>query len=154
MRSLPFNAHPDHPAVSFLVQLHADIGGRIKANRQEAKRLADAMRHVEAVIKLFDPAYSLRGIAARRRNRVNTWYKRGTMGRAVLDVLRASEPLTAKEIAVRLLQKLGHAAPDPSDVRELENGVRSVLRETLAKHLTADNSRPAKWRLRPALSGS
>ena len=41
--ALGFNAHPKHPAVAYLVRLHADIGGRIKVNRKEAERLADAM---------------------------------------------------------------------------------------------------------------
>jgi hypothetical protein len=52
--SRAFKANPDHPAVDYLVRLHADLGGQIDANRQEAKRLTEAMGHVEAVIKLFD----------------------------------------------------------------------------------------------------
>jgi hypothetical protein len=31
-----FNPHPKHPAVAFLVRLHADIGGRILENKKEA----------------------------------------------------------------------------------------------------------------------
>jgi hypothetical protein len=38
------------------------------------------MRHVEAVIKLFNPAYNVRRISARCRNKVNTWFKRGNDG--------------------------------------------------------------------------
>jgi hypothetical protein len=44
-----FKASPDHPAVDYLVRLHADLGGRILENRKEAKRLAESMKHVEAV---------------------------------------------------------------------------------------------------------
>ena len=62
-----FKAHPNHPAVEYLVRLHADIGGRIQQNKREAEKLADDMRHVEAVIKMFDPDYSVRAISARRR---------------------------------------------------------------------------------------
>src|SRR5271167_858481 len=97
-----FKASPDHPAVDYLVRLHSDLGGRILDNRKEAKRLADSMRHVEAVIRLFDPAYNARRIAVRRRNRVNRWFKRGAMGRAILDVLKgATEPLATRAIAER-----------------------------------------------------
>ncbi|MFZ3224055.1 MAG: hypothetical protein WA230_00920, partial [Xanthobacteraceae bacterium] len=90
-----FKATPDHPAVAYLVRLHADIGGQILENRKEAKRLADAMIHVEAVIRLFDPAYSVRGISARRRQQTNPWFKRGTLFREALGVLRtATVPMT------------------------------------------------------------
>ena len=74
-----FKAHPKHPAVDYLVRLHADIGGRIKANKQEAERLAADMKHVEAVLKMFDPTYSVRAISARRRVQGNPWFKRGTL---------------------------------------------------------------------------
>jgi hypothetical protein len=143
-----FKPNPEHPAVDYLVRLHADLGGQIDANRKEAKRLADAMRHVEAVIRLVDPAFNVRRIAVRRRNRVNAWFKRGTMGRAVLDVLKAAtDPLTTRAIAERMLIARGQAEPDPNDVRDLESGVRACLRQSLAKHLLADNSKPARWRL-------
>src|ERR1700758_278563 len=107
-----FKVYPKHPAVAFLVNLHADLGGKIKANRQEGERLAADMKHVEAVIRMFDPAYDVRRITQRRRNRLNRWYKRGTMFRAVLDVLKAAEgPLTVREIAKRMLAQLGRSSP-------------------------------------------
>src|ERR1700691_4231813 len=103
-----FRTSPRHPAIQYLVRLHADLGGQIDANRREAERLADAMRHVEAVIRLFDPSYDVRRIAVRRRNRRNPWFRRGHMYRAVLDVLRdATEPLTTKAIAQRMLAAKG-----------------------------------------------
>lgn len=36
-----FETRPDHPAVAYLVRLHADIGGRIKDNKAEAERLGE-----------------------------------------------------------------------------------------------------------------
>lgn len=143
-----FKANADHPAVDYLVRLHADLGGQVKANKQEAIRLAAALRHVEAVIKLFNPEYNMRAIAARRRHKVNTWFKRGTMGRAVLEMMRDQpEPLTLKQMAAKLLQARGHADPDPQDVKDLEQGIRTLMRASLAKHMIADNSKPARWRL-------
>lgn len=68
-------AHPDHSAIPFLVRLHADLGGKIPENRKEARRLADAMMHVEAVIRLFDPAYLAGRMAARRRYKGNRVFK-------------------------------------------------------------------------------
>ena len=87
-------------ATHTLEQLHAELGGKILDNRAEAKRLAGAMVHVEAVLKLLQPGYDVRPIAVRRR-KPNPYFKRGTVWRSALDVLRASEgPLTAREIHV------------------------------------------------------
>ena len=72
-----------------LEQLHAELGGKILDNKAEAGRLRAAMQHVEAVLKLLDPAHNLRTIAVRRR-KPNEWFKRGTMWRLALDVLRQS----------------------------------------------------------------
>src|SRR6267154_1458058 len=123
-----FKIYPKHPAVNFLANLHADLGGRIQANRRQLERLADDMKHVEAVIRLFDPDYNVRAISVRRRNQRNRWFKRGAMFRAVLDVLKASEgPLTVREIVLRVLAGKGEASPDLKTIRDLEGGIRSTL---------------------------
>jgi hypothetical protein len=54
-------------ATHTLEQLHAELGGKILDNKAEAKRLAEAMVHVEAVLKLLEPGYDVRPIAVRRR---------------------------------------------------------------------------------------
>jgi len=61
-----FKASLDYLAVPFLVRLYADLGGKILEHRKEAKRLAESMKHVEAVIRLFDPTYEVSRIAARK----------------------------------------------------------------------------------------
>src|SRR5215467_12185251 len=111
-----FNAHPEHPAVNYLLRLHADIGGRILDNQAQGKRLQEDMKAVEAVIKMFDPAFDVRPVAIRRR-KANPWFKRGECFRHALDVLRKADgPLTTKEIARRMLQERGLAEPDRRQV--------------------------------------
>lgn len=67
--------------------MHTELGGQILENKEEAQRLAAGqMLDVEAVIKMLDSTFNLRWIAvARRRTR---WFKRGTLYRKALDVLR------------------------------------------------------------------
>jgi hypothetical protein len=73
-----------------LEQLHAELGGKILDNKKEAARLAQAMKHVEAILKMIEPGYDVRPIAVRRR-KPNPYFKRGTLFRCALDVLRAAE---------------------------------------------------------------
>jgi hypothetical protein len=82
-----------------LEQLHAELGGKILDNKKEAARLAQAMKRVEAILKMIELGYDVRPIAVRRR-KPNPYFKRGTVFRCALDVLRAAErPLTIREIA-------------------------------------------------------
>src|SRR3979411_559461 len=60
------------PAMQTLERLHAELGGQILENKEEAQRLAGQMLHVEAVIKMLDPTYNLRRIAVKRR-KSNPW---------------------------------------------------------------------------------
>src|ERR1700682_4561938 len=85
------------PAIQTLERLHAELGGKILENRQKHATLAEKMRHVESVIKMLAPGYSLRAISVKRR-KPNPWFKRGTVYRRAVDVLRtATEALTAPE---------------------------------------------------------
>lgn len=133
-------------ALHTLNQLHAELGGKIQQNKEEAERLAQDMRHVEAVMKLLDPSHVVRGISVRRR-RPNPFFKRGTIFRSVLGVLREAEgPLTASEITDKLLVRAGVAAASREDFRNLFSGVTASLRNHAGKTVrnVADGI-PAKW---------
>jgi hypothetical protein len=146
-----FKATPDHPAVDYLVRLHADIGGRIKDNQAQAKQLAADMRHVEAVIHMFDPDYSVRAISARRRVQGNPWFKRGTLFRAAIDVLRkATVPLTVAEIVDAMMA--GKGIRDATDKQRdgLQAGVRCSLENHAGKSVErVGEGSPKRWRLKP-----
>jgi hypothetical protein len=110
-----------------LEQLHAELGGKILENKKEGRRLVAAMKHVEAVLKLLVPGYDVRPITVRRRKH-NPWFKRGTVLRKVLDVLRAADgPLTAREIVQAMLVAKGVEDAKPKDVRGLVSTVQTCL---------------------------
>src|SRR3984893_812945 len=91
-------------AVYTLGLLHAELAGKLLANKREAIRLRTAMMQVEAVVKMLRPGFNVASIAAKRRNKSNPWFKRGTLFRSVVDVLRrAATPMTAREIADALI---------------------------------------------------
>ena len=144
-----FNAHPKHPAVPYLVRLHADLGGQIKANQAEAIRLADAMKHVEAVIKIYDPEFSVRGISIRRRVQGNPWFRRGTLFRHVLDTLRtATEPLTVSELTDAVMASRRIVDATAKQRAALAAGLRSCLERNIGKTVQrAGEGVPKRWRL-------
>ena len=75
-------------AVYTLGLLHAELAGKLLANKREAIRLRTAMMQVEAVVKMLEPGFSVASIAAKRRNKSNPWFKHGTLFRSAVDVLR------------------------------------------------------------------
>jgi hypothetical protein len=143
-----FNANPDHPAVDYLVRLHADLGGKILENRKEAKRLAESMKHVEAVIRLFDPNYNVRRIAARRRYKGNGLFKRGTIIQHALDVLRKAQgPLTAREITEQMLAARDVKA-DAKAMRSLMASVQTSLQNHESKTVfRIGDGIPSRWKV-------
>jgi hypothetical protein len=131
-----------------LEQLHAELGGKIQQNKEEAEKLAQDMRHVEAVLKMLDPSYSVRSISVRRRKK-NPYFKRGTIFRHVLEVLREAEsPLTASEITTRLLVAKGVSEPSKDDFKNLFGGAQGSLRNHDGESVrNVGQGIPARWEM-------
>ncbi len=132
-----------------LRRLHAEIGGKIIDSRKNTKRLREDKRHVAAVIKMFSPEYDVKAIAARRTYKANPWFKRGTLFRSALDVMRrTAEPLTVREIVDRMLAAKGIASPRNDQVRGLQAAVLASLGNRKGKTIeTVNDATPARWRL-------
>lgn len=128
-----------------LMRLHAELGGKIKDNKAEAERLAQCMRHVEAVLKMIKPGFDCRPIAVRRR-KPNPWFKRGTVFRAAIETMReAGQPLSTQDITLRMLAAKGVSSPSREAVRHLFGGVQASLRNNKGKSVDCNDQRPALW---------
>jgi hypothetical protein len=74
----------------------------------------------------------------RKRYKGNPWFKRGTVFRNALDVLRRAEkPLTVREITELMLKAKGVANAKSSALNDLSNGVRVSLRKYESKGIVA-----------------
>jgi hypothetical protein len=136
------------PAMYALLDLHSTLGGEILRNKDEAERLRKNMQHVEAVIKMLEPQFSLRRVAVKRR-KANQWFRRGTLYRKAVDVLRTAEqPMTATDIAWAVLNKANIQTTDKKAVQALGQGIQSGLRKHKGKSVEVVNDGfPALWRL-------
>ena len=104
------------------------------------------MMQVEAVMKMLNPAVNIRLIAPKRRNIGNPWFKRGTLYRSAVDVLRrAQAPMTAREIADALL-----AGKTPQATRkqimDVQAAILAALRKRNGTAVYGEGS-PARWKL-------
>lgn len=138
------------PAIFTLERLHAELGGAILENRQKYDELSEQMRQVEAVIKMLDPDYNLAGIAVKRR-KPNKWFKRGTLYRRAVDVLRtAPEPMTAQELAAAILAAHGVQDASKEDVQNVALGIQHSLANHDGKGVErVGEARPYRWRISP-----
>jgi hypothetical protein len=136
------------PTLCALRRLHSEIGGKIIDNRKAAKRLREDRKHVAAVIKMFSPGYDVRAIAARRQYKANPWFRRGTLFRSALDVMRAtSDPLTVAQIVDRMLAAKGVASAKADQIRGMQSAVLASLQNRKGKGRVrlADNRIPMRW---------
>ena len=93
-----------------------------------AQELGEQMVHIEAVIKMLDPTFNLARITVKRR-KANGWFKRGTLYRKALDVLRTAEqPMTATDIARKMLET--HNVKNAGKTRSTDRG-QGILRGLL-----------------------
>jgi hypothetical protein len=135
-------------ALYTLGQLHSELAGKLAANQRETKRLRLSIFQVEAVMKLLSPDVNLRLIAPRRRNTGNPWFKRGTLYRSAVDVLRRSQvPMTSREIADALLED-----KKPAPTRPQAINIQAAILASLRSHRglgieRVGEAEPAKWRI-------
>jgi hypothetical protein len=135
-------------ALHTLKQLHAELAGKIETNRKSGDKLRAQMVQVEAVMKMLDPEMNLRIIAPKRRVTGNPWFKRGTLYRSAVDVLRTAEgPLTAGDMVRGALSAKG-ATATREQAAKLEAAVWSAMRNHEGRGVEAvGDGKPARWRL-------
>lgn len=136
-------------AVLTLSQLHAELAGKFLENRKATLKIKTAMLQVEAVLQMLQPGFSVAAIAAKRRNKSNPWFKRGTLFRSVVDVMRrAQAPMTAREIADALIAGKAPQATCKQSM-DLQAAILAALRQRDGATVVGDGA-PARWRLKQA----
>ena len=143
---MPLGTILSKQAINTLTQLHAELAGKIETNRKSGDKLRSQMVQVEAVMKMLDPDFNARSISAKRRNTGNPWFKRGTLYRSAVDVLRrAASPLTARQITDALL-----AGKTPMATRKQEAAMQAALLAALrvrnGKTVVGEGI-PTKWKI-------
>ena len=114
--------------IAGLVKRRAELAGEAKALKARLARIATALGHLNATIRLFDPDYNLAAIRPKRPRGPDV-AGRGEMSRAILAVLReAPGPVTVAAISERLMAEQGWDAADGKRARMMAKRVAMVLR--------------------------
>jgi hypothetical protein len=140
---------PTTQATFALEKLHAELAGKVAQNKKEGQRLAQALKHVEATLRLLQPGYNIWRMAIRRR-RPNPWFKRGTVFRRALDVLRkADQPMTAREIAIAMVGVKGVKNPEPDELRMIVGAVQASISNHAGKSVVrVGEGMPGRWQVK------
>ena len=126
--------------------LHAELAGKLLENKRAAVKIRTSMLQVEAVLKMLRPDFNIALIAPKRRVVGNPWFKRGTLFRSAVDVMRPTgTPMTARQIADRLI-----AEKAPQATRKQAIDIQAAIVAALRKRhggMVFGEGAPAVWRL-------
>lgn len=115
-------------ALSGLVNKRAEIAGKITQTRATLRQLLVDLEHVDAAIRIFDPAFDVEGIKPKAPSPTFAVSFRGEFVRLILDMMReAKGPVTTKEIAFRVMQERGLNTADPALVALFNRRTRALL---------------------------
>jgi hypothetical protein len=138
-------AEGDTFAISALVSKRAELAGLIEHARAELDGMIANLGHLDATLRLFDPEIRLDAIRPKAPRPAADPGRPEIATRMVLDALRrAGEPLSAREIAARLLTEAGSDGSDARLLRATAERVGEALRKQRAKGVVvAGESGPA-----------
>lgn len=116
-------------ALSALVDKRSTLAGDIREFEERLEQLRSDVLHVDAVIRLMDPAYQLDAIVPKSRRQRRQWFGNGEMLRIVLETLRrATDPLTSREVAMEVMERKGFDTNDGATLRLIEKRVDATIR--------------------------
>lgn len=132
--------------ISILTAKYARLRGELDAAKEASRRIAADMHHIECVIRLFREEFEGRKVKAVRPRKPARWTRNRQGMRYAIEVLRsASEPLTAKEIALRTVVLAKLPDPDKYELWAMASAINTGLRRK--EFAIADNSRPKRWEI-------
>ena len=134
--------------ISALRNKRAELDGMLRQLEQQLVQQRANLAHVDATMRLFDPDIRLNGIRPKQPRARNAWFRPGECLRLIYDELReASQPLTTRELAVRIMRVKAIPAADNDRRERIQKTLLASLnraKQTIARLETAG---VVSWRL-------
>jgi len=138
----------NHHALSALKEKRSTFAGEIIDFEKRAARRRAQFSHLDAVIKIMDPAFDLDSLPVKHVSTKPKMFGRGEITRVVYDILRtASGPLTVPEITNAAMPMLGK---DETQRMPISRQIRNKLNYHMTKRQTVKRvgeGRDARWSL-------
>jgi hypothetical protein len=117
-------------AVAALTRKRAELAGEIEAGLARISRQRAELIHLDAVIRLLDPAAEPEAVRPKiPRNNGCDWFGRGELARMAFDALRGAQKLlSAVDIARFVLSRKGMELGDVVALRRVKNMIDAALR--------------------------
>src|SRR3954447_19783020 len=137
-------------ATAALIRKRADIAGEVEALSARCGQLRADLAHLDAAIRIMDPAAEPDLIRPRKPSRKGCdWFGRQELPRLVLEGLRQSErPLSAMEIARGVMACKGMVVDDQIALRRVAGMVKGALHRQDGRTVERVGSgRDVRWRV-------
>jgi hypothetical protein len=123
----------DERLLAGLIAKRAQLAGIVEATQMTLRQAVADLDALDATIRVFDPDMDLEEIRPKALPPRHAGFK-GEVSRAVLRIVReAKKPLSAREIAIRIMGERGLSTADRLLVRVIKQRVGACLRHWRGK---------------------
>jgi hypothetical protein len=126
----------------------AELAGTLRQLEQQLVQKRANLAHLDATMRLFDPAIRPNDIRPKRTRARNVWFRPGECLRLIYDELReATQPVTTRELAERIMRVKAVPAADNNHRELVQKTLLASLnraKETIAR---VETGGAVSWRL-------
>lgn len=134
--------------VSGLVKRRAQLAGDIEKAHEALRQMVLDLENLDATILQFEPDFKVETIKPKAFRPPKDWSNRGQMTRICLSILRqATEPLTARDVALQLLTERALNREDQKLLRLMTKRVGVALRGQREKGAVKSDQGPGQYML-------
>ena len=138
----------DRYALSALRDKRAVLASEIVQLERQLRHRRESLGHVDATLRLLDPAIDTDQIPNKRPRRRVKLFRQGELGRMILKVLReADTPISTQDVATAIIQAGGHGESARGAVMPRVRGNLAYLHNR-EKIIKSGNGKDVRWVLR------
>ena len=131
-----------------LYRKYAEVLGELRQTEDRAETLRADLAHLAATIRLFKADFSPDAIHPKLPKTPSRWLRRGQTVQTAIEVLKdATGPLTAKQIALQIVERRGIADRDPKTLKAIANTIRTTLATRRGNGIIAHDTHPKVWEI-------